>query len=123
MPKKAHSRCMFFLCPLFYLHRGVIMSISLKDWIPPNKGALFVVTGPSGTGKTTLVHHALSQLPNISFSVSATTRAPHPNETPGKDYHFYDTSRFKDLVDDICYLWHANKKDNPPLLNLRAKRA
>ena len=61
------------------------MSISLKGWESPTKGALFVVTGPSGTGKTTLVQHALSQLANISFSVSATTRTPRANEVDGKD--------------------------------------
>ena len=88
------------------------MSISLKGWESPTKGALFVVTGPSGTGKTTLVQHALSQLANISFSVSATTRPPRASEINGKDYHFYDTSHFKDLVDEGAFLEWAKVYDN-----------
>ena len=99
------------------------MSLSLKGWSPPSKGALFVVTGPSGTGKTTLVKHALSKLSHISFSISATTRPARPNEVNGKDYHFYDTSTFKRLVENGDFLEWARVYDNfygtpkKPILN------
>ena len=86
------------------------MSISLKKWTAPSKGALFVVTGPSGTGKTTLVRHALEHTPHISFSVSATTRSPRDTEKDGIDYHFWDTQTFRKKVEDkesSCLTWLA----------------
>ena len=49
---------------------GVSMSLNLDAWTKPDVGALFVVTGASGTGKTTLVKCALAAIPNIQFSVS-----------------------------------------------------
>jgi len=64
------------------------VSLVIERWIPPDQGALFVVTGASGTGKTTLVQAALSTVPGIGFSVSATTRAPRSGEQDGVDYHF-----------------------------------
>ena len=62
--------------------------MTFTRWRPPARGALFVVTGPSGTGKTTLVKAALNTVPGINFSVSATTRAARKGETHGKDYLF-----------------------------------
>ena len=88
------------------------MSLSLKGWSSPSKGVLFVVTGPSGTGKTTLVKHALSKLSHVSFSISATTRPARSNEVDGKDYHFYDTSTFKSLVENREFLEWAQVYDN-----------
>ena len=88
------------------------MSISLKKWTAPSKGALFVVTGPSGTGKTTLVRHALSHTPHISFSVSATTRPARETEKDGVDYHFWDTQTFRKKVEDKEFLEWAKVYDN-----------
>lgn len=64
------------------------MSLDLSDWATPDRGALFVVTGASGTGKTTLVREALSVVPGLGWSVSMTTRAPRTGEVDGRDYHF-----------------------------------
>ena len=99
------------------------MSIALKRWTAPSKGALFVVTGPSGTGKTTLVRHALEHTPHISFSVSATTRPPRDSETDGVDYNFWDTQTFRKKVEDKEFLEWAKVYDNfygtpkEPILN------
>ena len=51
------------------------MPLNFESWTAPDKGALFVITGSSGTGKTTLVREALAKVPGLKFSVSATTRA------------------------------------------------
>lgn len=61
----------------------------------PDKGALFVVTGASGTGKTTLVKEAFRVLPELKFSISATTRAPRAGETDGVEYHFLSVDDFQ----------------------------
>jgi guanylate kinase len=59
---------------------------------------LIVVSAPSGAGKTTLVSHLLETIPDLAFSVSATTRAPRPGETNGKDYFFITETQFKAAV-------------------------
>lgn len=66
-------------------------------WQRPDRGALFVVTGASGTGKTTLVREALAQIPDLDWSVSATTRGPRVGEVDGRDYHFVSGERFEAL--------------------------
>lgn len=71
------------------------MSLDLSAWTAPQRGALFVVTGASGTGKTTLVREALSNVPGIGWSVSATTRAPRTGEVDGQDYHFVSKESFE----------------------------
>ena len=88
------------------------MSLALKGWNPPDKGALFVVTGPSGTGKTTLVRHALKHTPHISFSISATTRPARSSEKEGEDYHFWDTQTFRQKVENGAFLEWAKVYDN-----------
>jgi guanylate kinase len=57
-------------------------------------GILFVVSAPSGAGKTTLVRKVISQLPKVSLSVSYTTRAPRPGEEKGVDYRFISRDEF-----------------------------
>lgn len=57
-------------------------------------GLLLVVCAPSGTGKSTLVKRLCAEFPNLSFSVSATTRPPRHGETDGVDYHFLDRDTF-----------------------------
>lgn len=79
----------------------------LRGWEPPDRGVLFVVSGPSGVGKSTLVKAALARIPGLSFSVSATTRAPRPGERDGVEYHFVSQERFAELVGDDGFLEHA----------------
>ncbi len=57
-------------------------------------GQLFVISAPSGVGKTTLVRLLLCELPELRFSVSCTTRPPRLGETDGKDYHFMNREAF-----------------------------
>ncbi len=64
----------------------------------PERGLLLVVGGPSGVGKSTLIKGLREQLPEIVFSVSATTRAPRPGEQDGREYHFLARDRFEDMV-------------------------
>jgi guanylate kinase len=73
------------------------MTTGLKGWERPDQGALFVVSGASGSGKTTLLERAFSRLPELEFSVSATTRSPREGETDGADYHFLDAEAFEQL--------------------------
>ncbi len=58
------------------------------------KGKLIIFSAPSGTGKTTIVKHLLKKIPQLSFSVSATTRLPRGAEADGKDYYFISTEEF-----------------------------
>lgn len=74
------------------------MSLDLSDWARPDRGALFVVTGASGTGKTTLVREALAKVPELGWSVSMTTRAPRTGEVHGKDYLFVSQDAFGEAV-------------------------
>lgn len=57
-------------------------------------GQLFVVSAPSGVGKTTIIQSILSSRPELRFSVSCTTRSPRPGEVDGKDYRFLDREDF-----------------------------
>ncbi len=63
------------------------------------RGIVFVVSGPSGAGKHTVLHPILERDPDIEYSVSATTRPPRPGETDGVDYHFLDDADFRRRVD------------------------
>lgn len=61
-------------------------------------GIVFVVSAPSGAGKTSLCRAVTDSLDNIMHSVSYTTRAPRPGELDGRDYHFVTPARFRDMV-------------------------
>ena len=63
------------------------------------RGLIFIISAPSGTGKTTLVRRVMEQLPNLRFSVSYTTRPPRANEREGEDYHFVSPSLFQEMVE------------------------
>ena len=63
------------------------------------KGILFVVSAPSGAGKTTLCREVIKIMDNIGFSVSCTTRSPRPGEQDGRDYHFVDEGTFLKMVE------------------------
>lgn len=58
------------------------------------QGKLIIFSAPSGAGKTTIVHHLLSKIPQLAFSVSATTRAKRGSEVDGKDYYFISKEEF-----------------------------
>jgi len=61
-------------------------------------GKMIIMTAPSGAGKTTIVRHLLEKIDRLSFSVSATTRAPRKGEVDGKDYYFLSEKKFKKKI-------------------------
>jgi guanylate kinase len=61
---------------------------------------IIAVSGPSGTGKTTIVKTLLKYYPELAFSISATTRQIRANETDGIDYYFLSTEEFRKKIDD-----------------------
>ncbi|WP_282064896.1 guanylate kinase [Aliiroseovarius marinus] len=76
---------------------------------PENRrGLLIILSSPSGAGKSTLAKRLMEWDPTLSFSVSATTRAPRDGEVDGKDYHFVDEAKFKDMVIKGEMLEHAH---------------
>jgi guanylate kinase len=64
-----------------------------------NRGHLFILSGPSGAGKTTLSDAARRALPDLEMSVSCTTRAPRGGETDGVEYHFVSPARFEQMIE------------------------
>ena len=75
------------------------------------KGGIFVLSSPSGAGKTTLVKK-IAKNKNFSISISHTTRLPRPNEKNGKDYYFVSKNQFKRLIKKNEFLEHAKVFDN-----------
>jgi guanylate kinase len=70
----------------------------------PDTARIVVLSGPSAVGKSTVVRCLRDQIPNLHFSVSATTRAPRPGEVDGVDYHFVSPARFQQLIDEGALL-------------------
>jgi guanylate kinase len=81
------------------------------------RGRLFIVSGPSGAGKGTLVKEVLGRVPDVWLSVSATTRAPRPGEVEGTHYFFISAEEFDRLVSHEGLLeWaevHGNRYGTP----------
>jgi guanylate kinase len=77
-----------------------------------HRGRLFVISAPSGAGKTSLVRALMHDDPSIAHSVSYTTRAPRKGETDGHDYHFIDRAGFERMVAEGAFLEHAEVFDN-----------
>ncbi len=73
----------------------------------PDRGVLFVISGPSGVGKSTLLRAAMARIPGLAFSVSATTREPRQGERDGVDYHFMERRQFDELVSEGAFIEHA----------------
>lgn len=71
------------------------------------KGTLFIVSAPSGAGKTSLVAEILAQVDNIQASISHTTRACRPGEQDGINYHFVTQQKFVSMIEDNAFLEHA----------------
>ena len=67
-------------------------------------GKLIVISAPSGAGKTSIVHHLLKNMPELSFSVSACSREKRDNETHGKDYYFLGVEGFQDKIKEAAFL-------------------
>jgi guanylate kinase len=63
-----------------------------------DKGRLIIFSAPSGAGKTTIVHWLMKQVPNLAFSISATSRKKRKDETDGKDYYFLSVDEFKKKI-------------------------
>jgi len=66
--------------------------------LPRRRGVMFVLSSPSGAGKTTIARRLLEADPNLTMSVSMTTRARRPSEMSGRDYHFTDRATFDRMV-------------------------
>lgn len=75
------------------------------------KGKLFVVSGASGVGKSTVLSAVMRKCPELTFSVSATTRAPRPHEINGVDYYFVTEEKFRQMIEGGEFLeYNAHNK-------------
>ena len=70
-------------------------------------GNVFIVTAPSGAGKTSLVNALIERVPTASLSISHTTRPPRPGEADGEHYHFIDEATFAAMVAEHAFFEHA----------------
>ena len=87
--------------------------MSNKDAIVKRRqGILFVVSAPSGAGKTSLCQELVSQLPDLRYSVSYTTRKPRPAEIADRHYHFVDEATFRDMIKEGAFLEWAEVYGN-----------
>jgi guanylate kinase len=75
-------------------------------------GKVFVITGPSGVGKGTLIERLLERVPELELSVSATTREPRPGEVDGREYHFLSPEEFRRRLEADDFLEHASYSGN-----------
>ena len=71
------------------------------------QGSLYIISAPSGAGKTSLVKALLERTGQVMVSVSHTTRPMRPGEVDGKDYHFTDVDTFRRMIADNAFLEHA----------------
>jgi guanylate kinase len=76
------------------------------------KGRLFVITAPSGAGKTSLIEALMKRDPSLKLSISYTTRGPRPGEQDGVDYHFVDEATFVAMQDRGEFLESARVHGN-----------
>ena len=77
-----------------------------------SKGRSFIISGPSGVGKSTVLKALMEKRKNLYFSVSATTRSPRPGETDGVHYHFLDRDTFRQWVAEDQFLEQAELVGN-----------
>ncbi len=84
----------------------------MSDPIPSSPGQLFIVTAPSGAGKSSLIAALLKQDPRVRLSVSHTTRAPRQGEIDGQDYHFVSRTTFSTLRTENQFLEWAEVYGN-----------
>ena len=91
-----------------------------------SKGKLFVVSGASGVGKSTVLKHLMAERSNLLFSVSATTRDPRPGEEEGVHYYFITQDKFQEMIRQDAFLEydaHAANYYGTPLDQLEEKLA
>ena len=81
-------------------------------WQGGARGTLFIISAPSGAGKTTLVRRAMEGLPDLRLSVSYTTRKPRKGEVPGVDYHFVSMEEFSAMAGRDEFLESAEVHGN-----------
>jgi len=93
----------------FVYEKGIGFKDEVKE---KGVGLIFIISAPSGTGKTTLVKEVMQRLPGLRFSVSCTTRLPRPNEKEGEDYHFVSHSTFQKMVAENEFLEWAEVLGN-----------
>ena len=79
---------------------------------PEKPGILFILSAPSGTGKTTICNQVFKRIPDLVFSVSSTTRAPRSGERPGIDYYFVSKGEFERKIKDDQWAEWARVHDN-----------
>lgn len=76
------------------------------------KGLLFIVSGPAGSGKGTVVNELIAKHPSLTLSISATTRQPRPGEVDGVHYHFISKEEFEQRINDGKMLEYATYSGN-----------
>ena len=76
------------------------------------KGKLFVISGASGVGKSTVLSKVMAQCDDLRFSVSATTRAPRPGEVEGESYYFVSKEKFQQMICEDAFIEYDNHMDN-----------
>lgn len=77
-----------------------------------NKGKLYIISAPSGAGKTSLVKQLITDVNDLTVSISHTTRAQRPGEKQGQDYFFTDVDQFKVMLNEGAFLEYAQVFDN-----------
>ena len=77
-----------------------------------SKGKLFVISGASGVGKSTVLSKVMAGRTDLAFSVSATTRAPRPGEIEGESYYFVTKDRFQEMIDHNEFLEYDAHMEN-----------
>ena len=76
------------------------------------KGKTFIISGPSGVGKSTVLKELFQDRDDLYFSVSATTRPPRPGEIDGVHYHFTDVDEFRKMISEDAFLEYAEYVGN-----------
>lgn len=79
---------------------------------PGRTGMILILSGPSGSGKSSIYKAAIGDLGGIEFSVSCTTRQPRPGEVDGRDYYFITREKFDALVAENAFAEHAEVHGN-----------
>ena len=77
-----------------------------------SKGKLFIISGASGVGKSTVLSRVMAQRDDLRFSVSATTRAPRPGEVDGESYYFVTKEKFREMIDRNEFVDYDALMDN-----------
>lgn len=95
MHKAAWFTFTLFLCP-----NNLFFAINLFVFMDIESNKIIILTAPSGAGKTSITRYLIKTFPQLSFSVSAATRAPRGNERTGVDYYFMSTEEFNQKIQD-----------------------